>query len=176
MRASSESDGLATAIQSVALELDPDLGRPQVVTFESIIETQAAEFRVVAVLLTALAVLLALLSALGLFGVVGFAVANRTREIGIRMSMGATQGRVLGSVLGDGLKLALPGLVGGSLMGVLFGRLALAPYYIQIGLPTADALVFGVAAALALAVILLASIVPAHRAASVQPMEILRAD
>ena len=65
-----------------------------------------------------LGILALLLSAVGVYSVVAFTVANRTREIGIRMAMGASRELVLGSVLRDAMKLAIPGLVLGGIVGV----------------------------------------------------------
>ena len=111
------------------------------------------------------------LSAIGVYGVVAFAVSNRTREIGVRMALGATRRQVLGEVFKDGLRLALPGLVIG---GLLAAGTAFIMRSMLFGLSPLDPVSFGVAAAVLLAVVLLASLIPARRASSVDPMNALR--
>ena len=111
------------------------------------------------------------LSAIGVYGVMAFAVSNRTREIGVRMALGATRRQVLGEVFKDGLRLALPGLVIG---GLLAAGTAFIMRSMLFGLSPLDPVSFGVAAAVLLAVVLLASLIPARRASSVDPMNALR--
>jgi ABC-type antimicrobial peptide transport system permease subunit len=92
------------------------------------------------------------------------------------MSLGSTRGQVLTTVMGDAFKLAAPGLVFGSALGVLVGQRMLNQMYASIGLPMADLRIFVAASALALAVVALASASPARQAASVDPVEGLRAE
>ncbi|MGH7576238.1 MAG: ABC transporter permease, partial [Longimicrobiales bacterium] len=113
VRAASENPGMAKAIQDVALEIDPDLTRPTVQSSRSLMEAATREIYMGSLFVGVLTVLTLLLAALGVYGVVAFAVACRAREIGIRMAVGATRRRVLMSVLADGAKLAVPGIVVG---------------------------------------------------------------
>jgi len=114
-----------------------------------------------------------LLSGTGVYGVVAFAVANRTREIGLRMAMGATRGQVLRRVLWDAVRLAIPGLVVGA---ILAGAVAAAMQSELLGLNPVDPVSFMAAAGVLLALVLVASLVPARRAAGVDPMVALRAE
>ena len=121
-----------------------------------------------------LCVLTLLLAALGVYGVIAFAVANRTREIGVRMALGASRARVVRMVLTDGVKLALPGVVVGTILAVAVVQAVLGEWYTYFDRTAIDFVVLGAGAAVALTVVLVASSMPARRAGSVQPMEALR--
>jgi predicted permease len=113
------------------------------------------------------------LAAIGLYGVIAYAVARRTREIGIRMALGARRGRVVARVLAGGVGLAAPGLLlGGALalgVGPLLGRFLL-------GLGPLDPVALAGVALLLLATVVTASVIPALRAARVDPAEALRSE
>jgi putative ABC transport system permease protein len=112
------------------------------------------------------------LAALGVYGVVGLLAATRTREIAVRVALGATRSRVLGLILFDVVKLAMPGVTVGLLLAAAVIRLNGE----NMGIPLSNveplAYVFG--ASIAMLVAVLASLVPARRAASVQPMAAMR--
>jgi ABC-type antimicrobial peptide transport system permease subunit len=117
------------------------------------------------------AVLALVLGTIGIYGVLSFLVSNRTREIGIRMALGAQRGDVLRSVMGEGAKLSLAGIALGmagafALMRILSGELY--------GVGTTDPLTFFSVAILVAAVALAACYVPARRAMRVDPMVALR--
>jgi putative ABC transport system permease protein len=119
------------------------------------------------VLFGGFAVLALLLSALGIYGVMAFAVVQRSHEIGLRMALGAQQGDVVRLILADGMKLSLTG-VGIGLVGVFaLGHLMRTTLY---GIKTIDAGSFAAVAIVLLAVAVLASYVPARRSARVDPM------
>jgi ABC-type antimicrobial peptide transport system permease subunit len=113
------------------------------------------------------------LAAVGLYGVVSYAVGRRTREIGVRVALGAGRGDVLRMVLGGALRLGLVGVALG--LGLAFGAAPLLSSVLPGG-SGRDPLVFGVAPAVLLAVVLLASLVPARRAARVEPRVALRSE
>ena len=112
-----------------------------------------------------------MLAALGVYGVIAFMVATRTREIGVRVALGASRGRVLRDVLGDALKLVVPGIAVGLLLAVAWVRLADPAWYPLGGV---EPLVYTLAAATAFVVAALAGIPSARRAAAVQPIVAMR--
>jgi len=147
-----------------------------VVTSRTLMNEQKGGIQGFTLFFGGLSTLMLLLAALGIYGVVGFAVTNRTREIGVRMAMGASRSKVLTLVLIDGLKLALPGIVLGSLLAVFLSQQFLATWYDYFGRTALDWSVLGLAVGGVLIVVLLASSIPARRATGVQPMEALRGD
>ena len=112
------------------------------------------------------------LAALGVYGVIAFMVATRTREIGVRVALGASRARVLRDVLGDALGLVVPGIALGLLLAVLWVRLADPAWYPLGGV---EPLVYSMAAATVFAVAVLAGIPSARRAAEC-PMDAMRAE
>jgi ABC-type antimicrobial peptide transport system permease subunit len=114
-----------------------------------------------------------LLATVGLFGVMYFSVSQRTREFGIRAALGATRGRVLSVVLREGLRLALPGVLLGSVGAYLGARLIAGALF---GIRPADPITFASTVAIELTVTLAACALPAWRATRVNPMVALRAD
>jgi predicted permease len=129
--------------------------------------------RIAARMFTLFGLVAVLLAGVGLYGVRAFAVARRTREIGIRMAIGANASDALRLVLREGVSLAAIGLVGGLLLSLALGRVLAGMLY-RVG--GADPLVLLVAAASLAAVSLLACYVPARRAARIAPMVSLRTE
>jgi hypothetical protein len=112
------------------------------------------------------------LSAFGLYGLVAFVVAQRMREFGLRMALGATRGQILCATLGDGVRLAVPGLAVGALAAA---GTTLAMQAMVLGVAPLSPVAFGLTGLLVLAVVLLACAVPAARAAAADPAAALRA-
>lgn len=113
------------------------------------------------------------LAALGVYGVVAFMVVTRTREIGLRVALGASRARVLRDVLGDALRLVVPGIALGLLLAVAWVRLTDPAWYPLGGV---EPLVYTLAAGTAFLVAVLAGIPSARRAAAIQPMVAMRVD
>jgi len=114
------------------------------------------------------------LSALGIYGVVGLMVATRTRELAVRVALGASRRRVLGMVLFDVVKLVLPGVIVGVILTAAFVRLN--GEKMGIPLSSVENLAYVAGAAVAVLIAVVASLAPARRAASVQPMAAMRSE
>jgi ABC-type antimicrobial peptide transport system permease subunit len=114
-----------------------------------------------------------LLAAIGLYGVMAYAATQRSREIGIRIALGAQRGVILRMVLGDGLRLALAGILLGVIAALLSGRLLAGFLY---GVSADDSLTLASVAFLIALIALAASFLPARRAATIDPMRTLRAE
>jgi len=167
------ADPLA-AISQVRAEvraLDADLPLTNVETMQEHMRLQLAPARLLAVLSSALGVLALLLAAIGLYGVMAYVVGSRTREIGIRMALGAQTSGVRRLVIGQGLRLALIGIALGLLAAFGLTRVLQSVLY---GVGTDDPLTFIGVAVLWLSVALLACYVPARRATKVDPLVALR--
>ena len=113
-----------------------------------------------------------MLAALGVYGVVGLMVAMRTREIAVRVALGASRRRVLGMILFDVVKLVTPGVAAGLVLTAALNRLN--SENIGVSLSNAEPLAYAAGAATTVLVAVLASLAPARRAASVQPMVVMR--
>lgn len=164
---------VARSIQSAILAADPTLPFPLIVSSESLVARSTEAQRRTAEVAAGLGLLALLLSAIGVYGVVAFAVARRTREIGLRMAIGATRAQVLGAVLRDAVRLAAPGLAVGALLAV---GTAAAARSMLLGVSPLDPISLGTAASALLLVVTLASLVPARRASGIDPMVALRSE
>ena len=155
----------------------PD-GRPnavfrELITGEGLIENSRSDLLTSSGVGGVAAAVALVLAALGVYGVIAFMVATRTREIGVRVALGASRARVLRDVLGDALKLVVPGIAVGLLLSVLWVRLADPAWYPLGGV---EPLVYSLAAAIAFVVAALAGIPSARRAAAVQPIVAMRSE
>ena len=130
-----------------------------------------AEPRFLALLLGLFATVALLLAAVGIYGVMSYAIARRTHEIGIRMSLGASRGSVLRMVLRQGMAQALAGSAAGLAGALLLGRVVEKMLY---GVRSNDPLTFGVVTATLGAAALAAICVPARRAMRIEPVVALR--
>ena len=151
--------------------LEQGLPAPRVQTMQARLAEVVAEPRFQTLLLSLFGLLTLVLVSAGIYGVVACAVAQRTQELGIRMALGAAPRDVLMLILGQGLKLALYGVVLGLAGALTLTRLLKAMLY---GMNATDPLSFGLAALLLVAVVLLASYLPARRAAQLDPLVALR--
>jgi predicted permease len=167
VRSVGDPAAVSRAVQEALLEMEPRLPYPAIVTSQSLVERSTQNQKMGAVVAGGLGVLALLLSALGVYGVVAFSVSCKTREIGLRMAMGATRETVLREVFRDAVRLALPGLAVGVLLAAGGAALVRAEL---LGLGPADPLSFLAATAVLLVVIVVASMVPARRAAAIDPM------
>ena len=124
-------------------------------------------------LLGTFALLALVLASVGIYGVLSYAVAERSREMGIRRALGARDGQVVGMVVGEGMRLVVIGVVAGVAAAFLSTRLMRGLLY---GVGAGDPMTFVVVTLVVGMVALVASYLPARRAARVDPTEALRAD
>jgi putative ABC transport system permease protein len=171
--AGADPHGLLPAIQRAVWSIDPAQPIMNVLTLDEVIAGSTAERRFNMILLSAVAFLALVLAIVGVYGVVAHAAAQRTREIGIRIALGAGRRDVLSLVIASGLRWAVLGVVVG-VAGAYAGTRFLAA--LLFGITPTDPGTFAGLAALMLGVAALASYVPARRAASVNPMSALRGD
>jgi putative ABC transport system permease protein len=171
VRADEERGGTLRAVQDAIHEVDPDVAFGWVGSLEQVMDDQLARYEVSAVLVGVFAALALILAAAGLYGVVSFLVARGTREIGVRMALGARPHRVAARVVGFALRLATLG-VGVGLVGawVLSGLTR----SLLFGVGPGDPFAFGIASAVLVGTTVLAALVPARRATKVDPMQTIR--
>ncbi|CAN5759636.1 hypothetical protein BH23GEM5_BH23GEM5_11610 [soil metagenome] len=169
----SGSTALGQPVRQAARELDPGIPEPETRSMREVVAASVAPQRFNAVLMGAFAALALVLTAVGIYGVISYSVGHRTREIGVRMALGARQGEVLGMVLRQGMLLVLAGAGIG-----LFAALALTRFLASMlyGVGATDPLTFLAVTLLLVAVSLLACYLPARRATRVDPMIALRAE
>jgi predicted permease len=161
------------SVRAAVSKLDPNLPVAAIRTMRDVVSASLAERRFQMSLITVLALLALTLAVVGIYGVTSYTVARRTREIGLRLALGARRGDVLRSVLVDGLRPVAVGLVLGGAAGVMAAR-SLRTVLFGIG-PLDPAALGGVAAVLLLTA-MLACYLPARRAASLEPLTALRAE
>jgi predicted permease len=154
-------------------KLDPDIIFTEDVPAEDVAATTIAPTRIGALVLGAFGALALLLAAVGLYGVIAYSVSRRTREVGIRMALGAARGQVMRMVVFQGGRLALLGIGIGAIGAAAVARVLESLLY---GVSGLDPLAYAAAALLLLAVTFAANLVPAFTAARVDPMRALRSE
>lgn len=173
VRASGDPRSLVPAVRAAVSRIDATLPVFDSRTLEDRFEERLAISRVVARIVGGFGVLALVLAALGLYGVVVFTVAGRTREIGIRVALGARPRTVVAEIVRDGLGLVALGLISGAVCAIGVGRVMAS---VVDGMPGVDPAAAFAAAALLLTVAVIASWIPARRAARVDPLQALRVD
>jgi putative ABC transport system permease protein len=164
---------IASAIRSEMARLDPQLPIAKLSTIEEQLSASIAQPRFNMTLLAGLALCAALLAALGVYGVVTYAVARRTTEIGIRMALGADAGGTFRMVVVGAARVVLTGVIVGLGGAALMGK---SIESLLFGVPALDATTYIVAGAGTVIVGLLAAMVPALRATRIDPVSALRQD
>jgi len=171
VRSGGDRAQLTAAVRHAVESVDPNQAMTDVKTMEDYLAVAFSQRRLNMSLLAFFAVVAALLAAIGIYGVMGYAVTQRSHEIGIRMALGAEPADVLRMIVGDGMKLAFLGLAIGLTASLLLMKYLESQLY---GVKARDPLTFiGVAAGLAL-VALAACYFPARRATKVDPLVALR--
>ncbi len=164
---------LVGPLQRGVSECDPALPLPEIVSVESLVARATREQRTTAGITGGLGLLALLLAAIGVYAVVSYVVAGRTREIGVRMAMGANWKQIRASIIWYAIRLAAPGLFIGAVAAV---GLAFTMRAMLFGLSPLDPVALIGAIGLLAGVIVLASLVPARRAAGIEPVEALRTE
>ena len=172
IRTHDDPSAIMPSVRRAVAEIDPNEIVYAVETMNGVIERSFAARRLSMILLGCFAALALILSCIGIYGVISYLVGERTREIGVRMALGAQRSDVLRLVLGQGAKMALLGVVFGIALAAGLTRLMSSQLY---GVSPRDPLTFAAVAFVLILVALGACYIPARRAASVDPTEALRA-
>jgi putative ABC transport system permease protein len=173
VRGGGEPAVLAPAVREAVWSIDRDVTLAEVQTMSDVVAEANARPRFYLLLLTVFAGVALALAALGVYGVMSHAVSRRTREIGIRVALGARRGDALGLVVGQTMAIAGAGVAAGVFGAYALTRLMAAFLY---GVGPTDPLTFAAAAAVLLVAALAASWIPARRATHVDPVIALRAE
>lgn len=171
IRAAGDPLGLTDAIRAVVAGLDPQLPLANLRTMDSVVARAAAAPRFRALLIGGFATLALVLAAIGIYGVVSFSVAQRTREVAIRMALGARSAGVMRLVFLDGLTPVVIGVALGLAAAWALSRVLAALLF---GVTATDAAVFLAVPVTLLFVAVMATLIPARRAVRADPMSILR--
>lgn len=167
----SDAASASSALRRELLAIEPNLLLVDHLTMAAALGTILFPTRVGALLLGAFGLLALALASVGLYGVVAYSVSLRTREIGVRMALGASAPGILRLVVGQGLVLVGAGVIAGALLAIVAMRVLADALY---GIGAADPVTYLLAATLLVAVALAANLAPAIRAARVDPLTALR--
>lgn len=173
VRTAADPRRLRLAIEEAVLSIDPLLPRPRVTTLHDASAIALLPQRVAAIVTGILGGAGLLLAAVGLYGIMAFSASRRTREIGIRVALGAARSSVLRLMVRDGMRLAAVGIAIGLVLAAAATRVIAGWLF---GVSPFDLATFAAMSALFLVVALAASYLPARRAAAADPLSALRAD
>jgi putative ABC transport system permease protein len=173
MRTTADPTTILARVRETVRSIDADVPISDLRTLDDVISSSIARPRLVLWLLGLFAAVGLVLGAVGVYGVVAYAVSRRTHEIGIRMALGAGSHRIGRMVVGQGMRYALVGVTIGTIAALAVTRWMQTIVY---DVRTTDPLTYATVAAIMLAVVSLASWIPARRAGRVQPVEALRGD
>jgi putative ABC transport system permease protein len=172
-RTTGDIPGLAESIATSVRAVDADLPLYSVRTMDDLVAGAVAERRFLMRLLVGFGIAAVGIALLGIYGVMAYTVSRRTREIGIRMAIGARRGDVSRMVVRQGLQLTVSGLIVGLLASLGLGELMASQLF---GVQPADPWTLGVVPLVMVVVSLAAAYLPARRAARVDPMVVLRGE
>ena len=164
---------MADSLRAVVRSIDPQLPLTNVESMDRVVSEGQAPRRFNTALISAFAGAAVLLALLGIYSVMAFSTALRTQEMAIRLALGSQRSSVMRLILVSGVKLGLAGCGIGAVAAVLATRLLRSLLF---EVDSLDPIVLGFAAVSILLVALAASVIPARRAASVEPVEALRAE
>ena len=161
------------AIRAAVRASDPTVPVAEIQSMGQLYAASTATPRTIALLLLAFAGVGLALGAVGIYGVISYAVTQRTRELGIRVALGAIQGRIVSMVVGEGVRMAAMGIGLGAIAALVAAR---SLRTLVFGVATTDMATYVGVAAILTVVALLASYIPARRASRVDPLIALRSD
>ena len=173
VKAKKDPLSLVPSIREVIREQDPTVPVAEIQSMGELYAASTSTPRTIALLLLAFAGVGLVLGAVGIYGVISYAVGQRTRELGIRVALGAIEGKIVSMVVGDGLRLAGIGIITGSVAAAFAAR---SLRTLVFGVETTDPWTYAAVAAVLAVVSLAASYIPARRAARVDPLIALRSD
>jgi len=171
VRTDGSPEAMLPMLRQKVHELDPELALATVRTMDEWVFSSVAQPRMNAILLGVFSGVALLIAAIGIYGVLAYSVNQRTREIGLRMALGAERGNVMRLVVGEGMTVGFIGIGIGLLGGLAMGR---AVSSLVFGVPARDPITFAVVAVVLTFVAFAACAVPARRASRVDPMIALR--
>jgi len=171
VRTAGPAAAVMPALKKAVWALEPDAVFTAEGAASEAVETTLAPTRIGAAIIGVVGVLALLLAAVGLYGVIAYSVSLRTREVGIRLALGAERGQVLRMVLGQGARLALVGIGLGAVLAAAAASVLQSMLY---GVSAIDPLAYGAAALLLLMVALAANLAPAITASRVAPATAIR--
>ena len=173
VKSAGEPSSLVTAIRSTVASIDKDQPVFEVETMNQYVRDSVSTRRITFVVLGCFSALALVLAGVGIYGVISYSVAQRMREIGIRMALGAQSGDVLGIIVAQGAKIALVGIFAGVAASFCLTRLMTKLLF---SISSTDPLTFAAVAAATLVTALLASYIPARRALRADPVRTLRCE
>ena len=171
VRTSGDPKALAPALRAAVQELDSNMPLADIHTMDELLSNSVAQPRFRMLLITIFAAMALLLAAVGIFGVMAYLVSRRTREIGVRMALGASRGNVMGMVLGEGLRIVLIGVAIGLVEALALSRLIKSWLF---NVQPVDPVTFLGVSLMVIVVAAWACYVPARRATKVDPIVTLR--
>jgi ABC-type antimicrobial peptide transport system permease subunit len=173
VRASAGAESALPALRASVRAVDPQIPVHQVKPLGTIVDDMTAARRLNTRLLGIFSFVAAVLAGVGIYGVMAYSVALRTRELGVRVALGASSARIMSLVLAEGLGLAAAGIVLGVIGAFAMGRAMRTMLY---GVSATDPVTIAAIAVLAAVVAVAASVVPAWRAVRIDPNTALRAE
>jgi putative ABC transport system permease protein len=173
IRTSGSAEALLPAVRDIVRDVDPDQPISQVTTLTDLLASETSPRRAQVRVLAVLAALALLIAGVGIYGLLAYTVAERQREIGVRMALGEEPRRIARRVVWDGLRLVLVGLLPGLLLAYWAARSMSSMLF---GLAPADPITIAAVAAVVVTTALIGASVPAIRAVRVSPLTVIRVE